>query len=67
MELNESEIYDTMAKTIADFVDGELFACWIDDEKEVIKRLLTAFCDDLRTNLVETECKKLDKMAEASE
>ena len=61
MELNESEICDAMAKTIVDFIDDE-FTGWTDDEKATMKRLLMTFCDTLKLNLVDTECKKLDGM-----
>lgn len=61
MELNESEISGAMAKTIVDFIDDE-FTGWTDDEKATMKRLLMAFCDALRLNLVDAECKKLDGM-----
>lgn len=66
MELNESEICDAMAKTVVDFIDDNL-ADWADDEKLNMKKFLIAFCDDLRANLVDAECKKLDRMAEAVE
>lgn len=61
MELNESEICDVMAKTIVDFIDDNC-AEWADDEKQTMKRVLMAFCDDLRLKLVDAETAKLDGM-----
>lgn len=63
MELNETEILDVLGKCADSFMEKSYFDAFNEDEKKTFRAMLGAYNVYAWSEIVETDTKKLDKMA----